>query len=173
LIVDASVIEPAGDEPALLAAVLAGHRASCQVVVIAPAGSSLTDLLPASVGVALSLSDAHRQLACGVIRQARRAPATPAGRLSACERRALAIRQSLRWAQRAAREGDYESALGWLSMIERTEGRLAPEWREARKVWTAAWAAQAAAGPCQLGPGRRSRAASRCGSAAPHQGPFP
>ena len=129
LIIDASAIEPAGEEPALLAAVLAGHRSSCQVVVIVPAGSSLTDLLPTSVGVALTLTDAHRQLACGVIRHARRAPAVPGGRLTAVERRTLSIRQAIRWAQRAAREGEYERALGWLDVIERTEGQLPLVWR--------------------------------------------
>jgi len=144
LIVDASAIDPAGDGPALLAAVFAGHRASCHAVVIAPAGSSLTDRLPASVGVARSLTDAHRQLASGVVRQqvGRHVPA-PAGRLPAAERRALAIRQSLRWAQRAASEGDYERALGWLRTIEHTEGRLPPEWQEVCEVWAAASAQRA------------------------------
>ena len=139
LIVDASAIDPTGDGPALLAAVFAGHGASCHAVVIAPAGSSLTDRLPPSVGVARSLSDAHRQLASGMVRQqvGRHVPA-PAGRLPAAERRALAMRQSLRWAQRAAREGDYEGALGWLHAIEHAEGQLPPEWRELREVCAAA-----------------------------------
>jgi len=70
--------------------------------------------------------------------------AGPAGRISSEERHALAIRQSLRWAQRAAREGDYDRALAWLRMVEYVEGRLGEEWRRAREGWTAAWAAQAA-----------------------------
>jgi hypothetical protein len=157
LIVDASAIDLSGDGPALLAAVFAGHSTSCQAVVIAPAGSSLTDRLPAAVGVARSLSDAHRQLTSGLVRQqSRRAPA-PAGRMPADERRALATRQALRWAQRAAREGDYERALGWLHTIEQAAGTLPTEWREVREAWTAASAAQAAAGPGSPRPGRPGR----------------
>jgi hypothetical protein len=156
LIVDARAIELAGEEPALLAAVFAGHGASCHAVVIVPAGSSLADRLPASIGVARSLVDAHRQLASGIVyqRSSRRPPA-PAGRMPANERHALAIRQSLRWAQRAAREGDYERALGWLQAVERVEGQLAPEWSEAREIWTVALANQAAARPCRPRPSRR------------------
>ena len=153
LIVDASSIQAAGDEPALLAAVFAGHPASCHAVVVVPAGSSLTDLLPASVGIARTLTDAHHQLASGIVHQTRRRPAPPAGPIPPAERRALAIRQSWRWAQQAAREGDYERALSWLDMIERTDGRLPPEGHEARKLWTAAWTAQIRSGPCRP-PGR-------------------
>lgn len=156
LIVDASAIDPAGEAPALLAAVFAGHRGSCHAVVIAPGGSSLTDRLPASVGVARSLTDAHRQLVAGIVRQPT-VRAAPAGRMPAGERRALATRQALRWAQRAAREGDYERALGWLHAIEHADGRLPPEWQEARRVWGAAWTEQAAAGPCRPPAGRPGR----------------
>ena len=154
LIVDASAIDATGDEPALLAAVFAGQAASCHTVVVAPAGSSLTDRLPATVGVALTLTDAHHQLESGIIREAHRPPAAPGGRLPAGERDALAIRQSWRWAQRAAREGDYERALGWLQLVERIAGELPSEWREARDVWTAAWRAQAAMRPRHERPGR-------------------
>jgi hypothetical protein len=155
LIVDASATEPTGDQPTLLAAVFAGRRASYQAVVVAPPGSALDDLLPDSVGVSRSLTDAHRQLASGIVRHdaRRRAPA-PAGRISAEERNALSTRQSLRWAERAAREGDYERALGWLSMVERVEGRLAEDWRQLREIWIATWAAQGAPGPPER-PGRR------------------
>jgi hypothetical protein len=144
LIVDASAIDPTGDEPALLAAVLAGQPASCHTIVVAPAGSAPTERLPASVGVALTLTDAHHQLASGLVRQARRPPAAPGSRMPADERHALATRQSWRWAQRAAREGDYERALGWLQLIERIDGRLPPAWSEARATWTAAWTEAAA-----------------------------
>jgi len=58
------------------------------------------------------------------------------------ERHALAVRQSLRWAERAASEGDYERALGWLRMVEQVDGRLDAAWRERRKQWSAAWTAQ-------------------------------
>jgi hypothetical protein len=141
LVVDASVIEPTGEQCTLLAAVFAGRPASFQAVVVAPSGSELVDLLPSTVGVALSLSDAHAQLRRGTMRRPM-PPAAPAARLPAAERRALSVRQSLRWAERAAREGDYERALSWLSAIERAEGRLDEHWRAARKLWTAAWAAR-------------------------------
>ncbi len=62
LIVDASAIDPASEEPALLAAALAGQAPSCHAVVVAPVGSSLTNRLPATVGVAITLTEAHRQL---------------------------------------------------------------------------------------------------------------
>ncbi len=155
LIVDASAIDPVGDAPALLAAVFAGRPASYQAVVVAPSGSALADLLPGSVGVTLSLTDAHRQLQTGIVRhEARRRPG-PGAKIPAAERHALAIRQSLRWAERAAREGDYERALSWLNMVERVEGELPQEWRDHREVWIAAWAAQATHDPCRRRPGRR------------------
>ncbi len=149
LIVDARGIALTSDEPALLAAVFAGRPASCQTVVVAPAGSSLLDMLPASVGTTRSLTEAHRQLMTGIVRhEAGRRPG-PGARIPAEERHALAIRQSLRWAERAAREGDYERALSWLSTVERVDGRLPDGWRRQREVWLAAWAAQSAQPPCR------------------------
>jgi len=155
LIVDASAIKATGDEPALLAAVFAGRSASYQAVVVAPPGSALVDQLPASVGVTLSLSDARRHLTTGIVRhEARKRPA-PAARIPAAERHALAVLQSLRWAERAAREGDYEHALSWLAVVERVDGTLPAEWRCSREVWVAAWEAQIARGPCERRTGRR------------------
>lgn len=142
LVVDASAIEPTAEQRALLAAVFAGRSASYQAVVVAPRGSDLAALLPSTVGVALSLSDAHAQLQRGMVRRPA-APAAPAARLPAAERRALSVRQSLRWAERAAREGDYDRALSSLNSIERAEGHLDEHWRAARKLWAAAWAEQA------------------------------
>lgn len=135
LVIDASAIEPTGERCAMLAAVFAGRSVGYQAVVVAPPASELVDLLPTTVGVALSLSDAHGQLQRGAVRRSA-APAAPASRLPATERRALSTRQSLRWAERAAREGDYDGALGWLSTIERAEG-LDEHWQAARKIWTA------------------------------------
>lgn len=161
LIVDASRIEPTGSQPALLAAVFAGRPASYQAVVVAPPGSALTDLLPNSVGVTLSLTDAHRQLQGGIVHQearrppARRPRAAPAGRLPTEERHALAVRQSLRWAQRAAREGDYERALAWLQMVEYIDGRLTAEWTRTRDAWRDDWAAQVGGARRPPRPGRR------------------
>jgi hypothetical protein len=142
LVVDASAIEPTEEQCALLAAVFAGRSASYQAVVVAPPGAELAGLLPPAVGVALSLSDAHGQLRRGTLR--RPGPAAPAARLPAAERRALSVRQSLRWAERAAREGDYEHALSWLNTIERTEGPLDEHWSAARTLWAAASVAQVA-----------------------------
>jgi hypothetical protein len=142
-VVDASGIEPTGEQCALLAAVFAGRPPSYQAVVVAPPASELVELLPSTVGVALSLSDAHAQLRRGTVRRPA-TPAAPAARLPAAERRVLATRQSLRWAERAARERDYERALSWLSVVERTEGNLDSHWRAARQHWSAAWAAQVA-----------------------------
>jgi hypothetical protein len=157
LIVDASTIEPTGEQPALLAAVFAGRPASYQAVVVAPPASPLVDLLPRSVGVTRSLSDARQQLTTGGARhQAPRRRAAPAGRIPAAERHALALRQSLRWASRAAREGDFERALSWLSTIERAEGVLPEEWRRQREVWIAAWAAQTTRSPCGQRSDRRA-----------------
>lgn len=143
LIVDVSGVELDGDSPALLASVLANRPASLASIVVAPPASGLERLLPAAVAVTPSLSDARRQLTTGL---ARREPARgpgPAGRIPAAERHALAVRQSLRWAERGAREGDYERALAWLTMIERTEGGLPASWQERRRAWLAAWTARA------------------------------
>jgi hypothetical protein len=144
LVVDASAIEPTGEQCALLAAIFAGRPHSYRAVVVAPSAPQLADLLPATVGVAGSLSEAHAQLRSGTTRRPPRPPAppAPAARLPVAERRALSTRQSLRWAERAAREGDYERALSWLSLVERTDGRLDPHWRTARALWTAAWTEQ-------------------------------
>jgi hypothetical protein len=133
-VVDASSIEPTGEQCTLLAAVFSGRPPSYQAVVVAPPGSELVDLLPSTVGVALSLSDAHAQLRRGAVRRPA-SPAAPAARLPDAERRALSVRQSLRWAERAARERDYERALSWLNVVERTDGDLDPHWRAARKHW--------------------------------------
>lgn len=154
LIVDARAIEPAGEQPALLAAVFVGRSSSYQAVVVVPPGSALVDLLPASVGVTLSLTDAHRQLTTGIVRREARQRPAPAARIPPADRHALAVRQSLRWAERAAREGDYERALSWLTVVERVDGSLSDEWRCRRDVWVAAWEAQTAQGPRQRPPGR-------------------
>lgn len=155
LIVDASAIDPGSDQLALLAAVFAGRTASCQAVVVAPPGCSLVDLLPGSVGVTLSLTDARRQLATGMVRHEPYRRPGPGARIPAAERHALAVRQTLRWAARAAREGDYERALAWLTTVERVDGRLTEDQQRQREVWRAAWAAQLAEGPCRRRPGRR------------------
>ncbi|HEX4805711.1 MAG TPA: hypothetical protein VFU94_07400 [Conexibacter sp.] len=82
-----------------------------------------------------------------------RSAAGPGGRIADGERHALAVRQSLRWAERAAREGDYERALGWLRMVEQVDGALDAEWRARRETWLAAWRARTTQRPL---PGRGS-----------------
>lgn len=73
-------------------------------------------------------------------------PSGPGIRIPVDERHALAVRQSLRWAERAAQEGDYERALGWLRMVEQVDGALEDGWRRRREEWRAAWTGQLAQG---------------------------
>ena len=123
LIVDASAIHPAGES------LVAGGRlrrppASFRLSSSHRAGSSVTDLLPASVGVALSLSDAIANCALGRLRRPARSRPYPPG--ASRPRSGTRSRSASRCAgpQRAAREGDYDRALAWLHMVERAEGRL-------------------------------------------------
>lgn len=146
LIVDATAIDPRGDEPALLASAFAGRPTSFEAVVVTQRGSQVVDMLPGWVGVAWTLSDARRQLSRGVARRDTRARRGPGGGIPPSERSALAVRQSLRWAERSAREGDYERALAWLSQIERSEGALSSFWQQRRRDWLAAWRIRAAGG---------------------------
>lgn len=71
-------------------------------------------------------------------RDGRHGTAGPGIRMPMEERHALAVRQSLRWAERAASEGDYERALGWLRMVEQVGRPLEPQWRRRRAQWRAA-----------------------------------
>jgi hypothetical protein len=57
-------------------------------------------------------------------------------------RHARAVAQSLRWADEAARNGDYDSALGWLHTIEAVRGGLEPAWEAKRAIWLAACSTQ-------------------------------
>lgn len=75
-------------------------------------------------------------------RDERRGAAGPGIRMPTEERHALAVRQSLRWAERAASEGDYERALGWLRMVEQVGRPLDPRWRRRREQWRTARARQ-------------------------------
>src|SRR6185312_8579200 len=79
-------------------------------------------------------------------RDGRHGAAGPGIRIPFDERHALAVRQSLRWAERAASEGDYERALGWLRMVEQVDGALDPEWRQRRAQWRTDRTAQLAQG---------------------------
>lgn len=144
LIVDASAIDAGGDEPALLASAFAGRPLSCDAVVVARRGSLVVGMLPTWVGVAWTLSDARQQLATGIVRRDARGRRGPGGGISPGEREVLAARQALRWAERSAREGDYERALTGLANVERVEGMLSPDWQQRRRTWLAAWRTQAA-----------------------------
>lgn len=53
-------------------------------------------------------------------------------------RHELAVRQSLRWAERAAAEGNYGHAIGWLAAIEAVDGKLPEGWEERRRAWETA-----------------------------------
>jgi hypothetical protein len=53
-------------------------------------------------------------------------------------RHELAVRQSLRWAELAAAEGDYPAALGWLATVKAIDGRLPDGWEERRHEWEGA-----------------------------------
>jgi hypothetical protein len=45
---------------------------------------------------------------------------------STFERHRRAVRQTLSWAEEAAAEGDYATALSWLATLEAAEGKLPP-----------------------------------------------
>lgn len=56
-------------------------------------------------------------------------------------RHARAVAQSLRWADEAARMGEYDKALNWLDTVEAVSGGLDADWVTKRGVWTAAGSA--------------------------------
>lgn len=68
----------------------------------------------------------------GAERRRRRGPGEA---LSPQYRHDLAVRQSLRWAQTAAAEGDYEEALSWLATVEAVDGALPDGWERRRAEW--------------------------------------
>lgn len=143
LIVDASAIEPSDEQLALLASAFRGRPATCEAVVVARRDSPFADRLPGWVGVAWTFSDARRQLATRRMRRDARVRPEPGGGIPAGERNVLAVRQALRWAERSAREGDYEHALASLATVQRTAGSLSPQWQQRRRAWLAARRAQA------------------------------
>jgi hypothetical protein len=59
----------------------------------------------------------------------------PGEALSPADRHELAVRQSLRWAETAAAEGDFTRALSWLATVEAIEGRLPAGWEQRRRAW--------------------------------------
>jgi hypothetical protein len=70
-------------------------------------------------------------------------------------RHARAVAQSLRWAEDAARNGEYDKALGWLHTVEAVRGELEPAWQVKRGVWLAACSTRTqtnAAEPVQRAP---------------------
>jgi hypothetical protein len=63
--------------------------------------------------------------------------------MSDAARHARAVEQSLKWAEEAARRGDYEAALRWLVTVEAVEGgELPPGLRAKRRRWATAAAAR-------------------------------
>lgn len=99
-----------------------------------------------------------RSASAAARQEAREGTGGPGDRIAADERHALAVRQSLRWAERAAAEGDFERALAWLRMVEQVDGALAADWRARREAWVAAWTAQLESS--RRGPSRRGRASA-------------
>lgn len=53
------------------------------------------------------------------------------------ERHAAAVRQSVAWAEDAAREGDYAGALAWLATVEAVGGELSGALAARRRGWAA------------------------------------
>jgi hypothetical protein len=51
------------------------------------------------------------------------------------ERHRRAVRQTLSWAEGAAAEGDYATALSWLATLEAAEGELPPGVGARRREW--------------------------------------
>jgi hypothetical protein len=60
------------------------------------------------------------------------------------ERHRAAVQRSLSWAERAAAEGQYATALAWLATIEAVEGELPPAFDAKRRAWAASAQAVAA-----------------------------
>jgi hypothetical protein len=60
---------------------------------------------------------------------------------STLERHRRAVRRSLSWAEEAAAEGDYATALSWLAALEAAEGELPPGVGARRREWASRVAA--------------------------------
>ncbi len=120
LIVDArGAGVPDAREQRLLAELLEdAHRPSCKVAVVLPCRSAVEDALPTGIAVVRTLDDARRLLALDRSRPGDRDRLAPGRGISEADRHALALRQSLRWAAAAAAEGDYETALTWLTTVD-------------------------------------------------------
>ncbi len=52
-------------------------------------------------------------------------------------RHTAAVRRTLKWADEAARAGDYKAALEWLAVIEAIGDELPPRYQLKREVWGA------------------------------------
>jgi hypothetical protein len=132
LVLDLSGAGPLGrEELGLLAGALAGQPPDCRMAVVVPDDVPAESALGDQVRVADSLTDARRALR----EPARRRGRAPAGPQVQPDHHALAVRQSLRWAALAAAEGDYDTALAWLSSAEAAAGSLPAEWRRRRQAW--------------------------------------
>jgi hypothetical protein len=130
------------DELRLLAGALAGQPADTRIALVVPEGFQPTEALGVYADLARSLSQARRLLAA----PGSQAQHGPAGSISTAERRALAVRQSLRWAMLAASEGDYDTALSCLATAEAADGGLPAPWQERRRTWARARSEERATG---------------------------
>jgi hypothetical protein len=51
------------------------------------------------------------------------------------ERHRAAVARTVSWAEEAAADGDYSTALSWLATVEAVEGRLTPELDSKQRAW--------------------------------------
>lgn len=110
--------------------------ASRRIVVVVPTHGELARWLPRDVQAAGTLP-AARLLLEALRAGSRERRRGPAHEIPAAERHELAVRQSLRWAEAAAAEGDFGQALSWLATVEAVEGGLPGDWSQRRDAWRA------------------------------------
>lgn len=55
----------------------------------------------------------------------------------ATERHRIAVERSLRWADEAAEQGDFASAVSWLATVEAVDGEIPSDYHERRVDWAA------------------------------------
>lgn len=105
-----------------------------RVAVVLPRSAGSAGWLAAEVHLAGTLLEARllldTQRAASVQRRH-----GPAEAISPADRHELAVRQSLRWAETAAAEGDFARAVSWLATVEAIEGQLPAGWEQRRRAW--------------------------------------
>jgi hypothetical protein len=135
LIFDASRIGSAAEERRRLRKVLDARGGACRIVAVLPADLAARLRLPVGIAPAASFGEARRLLATDRIAPVRRLAQVPDGALPEPDRHQLVLRQSMRCADAAAAEGDYERALTWLATVEAVGGALPAGWDRRREKW--------------------------------------